>query len=79
MTPLRIAQVLAVARLEMRKTFFAKRGIWVYLLALAPAVLFSVDSAVVMHDRDLRAQEGSTHQVSRESVHDIRWGCRPTR
>jgi len=34
------AQIKSVIRLEMRKTFFAKRGIWVYLLALAPAALF---------------------------------------
>jgi ABC-type transport system involved in multi-copper enzyme maturation permease subunit len=33
-------QVLAIIRLEMKKTFLAKRGIWVYLLAAAPVVLF---------------------------------------
>jgi ABC-type transport system involved in multi-copper enzyme maturation permease subunit len=33
-------QVLAVIRLEMRKTFFSRRGVWVYLLALAPVLLF---------------------------------------
>ena len=26
----------AVIRLEMRKTFFARRGLWIYLLALMP-------------------------------------------
>lgn len=40
MTRLRWDQIRAVIRLEMRKTFFAKRGLWVYLLALAPVVLF---------------------------------------
>ncbi|HXN23033.1 MAG TPA: hypothetical protein VOA41_09875 [Candidatus Dormibacteraeota bacterium] len=34
-------QIRAVIRLEMKKTFFAKRGIWIYLLALAPLVLFA--------------------------------------
>jgi hypothetical protein len=48
MTPLRIAQMLAVARLEMRKTFFARRGLWIYLLAFAPVVLFAGHSVAVM-------------------------------
>lgn len=42
MSPLartRIAQVLAVMRLEIRKSFFARRGLWIYLLALAPLLI----------------------------------------
>ena len=27
------AQIKAVIRLEMKKTFFAKRGLWIYVLA----------------------------------------------
>jgi len=38
------SQVLAVIRLEMRKTFFARRGLWIYLLAFAPVLLFTVHS-----------------------------------
>jgi ABC-type transport system involved in multi-copper enzyme maturation permease subunit len=68
------SQIRAVIRLEMRKTFFAKRGIWVYLLALAPAVLFTVDSAVVMHDRDRRAEEASAHPITREMIGSIKMG-----
>jgi len=34
------AQIKAVIRLEMRKTFFAKRGLWIYLVALLPVLLF---------------------------------------
>ena len=33
-------QIGAIMRLEMKKTFFARRGLWVYLLAAAPALLF---------------------------------------
>jgi ABC-type transport system involved in multi-copper enzyme maturation permease subunit len=33
-------QIKAVIRLEMRKTFFAKRGLWIYLLAAMPVFLF---------------------------------------
>ena len=65
----------SVIRLEMRKTFFAKRGIWVYLLALAPAALFLADSIAVIHDRDRQGGGGATHQVSREALQDrSRWG-----
>jgi ABC-type transport system involved in multi-copper enzyme maturation permease subunit len=34
------AQIKAVIRLEMRKTFFAKRGLWIYIVALLPVLLF---------------------------------------
>ena len=34
------AQVRAVVRLEMKKTFFARRGLWIYILALLPLLLF---------------------------------------
>ena len=33
------SQLLAVFRLEIRKTFFARRGLWIYLLAAAPFVI----------------------------------------
>jgi ABC-type transport system involved in multi-copper enzyme maturation permease subunit len=43
-TPLTVkiwwAQIRAVIRLEMRKTFFAKRGLWIYVVALLPVLLF---------------------------------------
>jgi len=31
-------QILAAMRIDLAKTFFAKRGLWIYLLAIAPAV-----------------------------------------
>jgi len=34
------AQIRAVIRLEMRKTFLAKRGLWIYVLAALPVFLF---------------------------------------
>ncbi len=34
------AQIKAVVRLEMRKTFFARRGLWIYVLAALPVFLF---------------------------------------
>ncbi len=29
-------QILAIIRIDLRKTFFSKRGLWIYLLAFAP-------------------------------------------
>jgi ABC-type transport system involved in multi-copper enzyme maturation permease subunit len=52
-------QILAVIRLEMRKTFFARRGLWVYLLALAPAMLFLGHSIFELRAGD-RRQSGRT-------------------
>jgi ABC-type transport system involved in multi-copper enzyme maturation permease subunit len=34
------SQVLAILRLEITKNFLARRGLWIYLLALGPVVLF---------------------------------------
>ncbi|HZL57073.1 MAG TPA: hypothetical protein VFC21_08335 [Bryobacteraceae bacterium] len=31
-------QILAIMRIDLAKTFFARRGLWIYLLAFAPAV-----------------------------------------
>ncbi len=40
MKTLWLTQIAAIIRLEMRKTFFSKRGLWVYLLALMPVIIF---------------------------------------
>ena len=40
MTSVWWAQIKAVVRLEMRKTFFARRGLWIYVLAALPVLLF---------------------------------------
>jgi ABC-type transport system involved in multi-copper enzyme maturation permease subunit len=42
------AQVRAVMRLEMKKTLLSRRGIWIYFLAFAPAILFAVHSIYMM-------------------------------
>ena len=36
----RARQAWAIARIELRRVFFAKRSLWVYPLALLPAVIF---------------------------------------
>ena len=47
MKTLWLTQIVAVLRLEMRKTFFSRRGLWVYLLALAPVVIFLIQAFIV--------------------------------
>jgi len=48
MTSVHLAQALAVLRLEWKKSFFSKRGLWVYLLALMPVALFTAHSLIQM-------------------------------
>jgi hypothetical protein len=50
------AQIRSVIRLEMKKTLFARRGLWIYILALLPLLLFIAHTAVVSHERDRSAQ-----------------------
>jgi ABC-type transport system involved in multi-copper enzyme maturation permease subunit len=52
------AQIKSVVRLEMKKTFFARRGLWIYILALLPLLLFTARGIVVSHDRERTRQIG---------------------
>jgi len=45
------SQIKAVIRLEMKKTFFARRGLWIYILALLPILLFAGHAVIVSHER----------------------------
>jgi ABC-type Na+ efflux pump permease subunit len=36
----RASQAWTIARIELRRVFFARRGLWVYVLALLPALIF---------------------------------------
>jgi ABC-type transport system involved in multi-copper enzyme maturation permease subunit len=56
MTKLWWAQIKSVIRLEMKKTFFARRGLWIYILALLPLLLFIAHTAVVSHLRERSSQ-----------------------
>jgi hypothetical protein len=56
MNPLWWAQIRALIRLEMKKTFFAKRGLWIYLLALAPVALFLTHSLIEIQIHGARQQ-----------------------
>ena len=46
---IRVRQAWTIARIELRRAFFARRGLWVYVLALLPALIFlghAVDAKV---------------------------------
>jgi hypothetical protein len=52
MTKLWWAQIKSVIRLEMKKTFFARRGLWIYILALLPLLLFIAHAAIASRERE---------------------------
>ena len=57
-----LRQILAVIRLEVKKTFFAKRGLWIYLLALMPLALFLAHAASITYQNEARARLATHNQ-----------------
>ena len=68
-------QIMAVLRLEMRKTFFARRGLWVYLLALAPVLLFAAHSINAPRQQARLARIAAEHPVSKWALLLVRTGA----
>ncbi len=58
------AQVLAIVRLEIWKTFFSRRGLWIYLFALAPVLLFTANSIYAPREQARLARIAETHQAA---------------
>jgi ABC-type transport system involved in multi-copper enzyme maturation permease subunit len=69
-----LAQIRAVVRLEMRKTFFSRRGLWVYLVALAPVLLFAGRAFDLMRGREDRASIVAANPVSSKALQSIETG-----
>ena len=67
-------QIVSVVRLEMKKTFFSKRGLWVYLLAFAPVALYMVHSVYATRQRERLAQLAAEHPISQVAFNDIKTG-----
>ena len=67
-------QILAVLRIEMRKTFFARRGIWVYLLALAPVLLFTAHTIIAPQQQNRLEQISAQHRVSKWALLRLQMG-----
>ena len=74
MTKLWYTQILSVVRLEMKKTFFSKRGLWVYLLAFAPVALYMVNSVHTIRQRQRLVQLAAEHPISQEAFNSIKTG-----
>lgn len=70
------AQIKAVIRLELKKTFFARRGVWIYAVAALPVLLF-IAYAVAMsneqHETGRIARKGEK-QLSPQDLLAIKSG-----
>jgi len=56
----RARQAWTIARIELRRAFFAKRGLWVYVLALLPALAFFGHAVDMKMDIDRLTRRGLT-------------------
>lgn len=72
------AQTVAVLRLEMAKTFLSRRGLWVYLLAFAPAVLFGAHSFVEIYWGNARGERLARveHKITAEDFGAVQEGMK---
>ena len=73
MNPLWLPQLLAVFRLEISKSFFSRRGLWIYILALAPVLIFIGHGIVAKRD-EARRSGVATDGVTRQQLHSIKRG-----
>ena len=67
-------QIASVIRLELNKTFFSRRGLWVYLLAFAPALLYLIHAIDVMRDHEHRRALAAAHPVATETLRSFHPG-----
>src|SRR5271169_6473437 len=70
------AQIKAVIRLEMKKTFFARRGLWIYILALLPLLLFIVQAVMTSHQRgqNMEVARQSEKKLTDQDLHAVKIG-----
>lgn len=59
-----IPQVWSVVRLELKKSFFSRRGLWVYLLAAAPVAMMLLHSLVEVTQGEQRRSLAGARPVS---------------
>jgi ABC-type transport system involved in multi-copper enzyme maturation permease subunit len=65
---------IAVIRIEFAKTFFARRSLWIYLLALLPPTLFYVNSIYSGRENRRLAAVAAEHPIPKENLRLIRPG-----
>jgi len=61
MNPSQWAQIFAIVRLEIWKTFFSRRGLWIYLFALTPVLLFTANSIYAPREQARLARIAESH------------------
>ncbi len=64
----RARQAWTIARIELRRAFFAKRGLWVYALALLPAIMFFGHGLDAKWRMERLARRGLTDSALMNSV-----------
>jgi hypothetical protein len=64
----RARQAWTIAKIELRRAFFARRGLWVYALALLPAVVFFGHAIERKVDAQRLTRRGLTDPVLMNSV-----------
>jgi ABC-type transport system involved in multi-copper enzyme maturation permease subunit len=69
-----LSQIASVMRLELRKSFFARRGLWIYLLAFGPALLYLIHAIDVTRDHEHRQALLKSHPVDAAALRSIRPG-----
>lgn len=53
-TRLRLRQLGALVRIELQRNFFTRRGLWIYVLALAPVVIIGAHTLVAFYNPQSR-------------------------
>lgn len=66
-----ISQISSVMRLELRKSFFSRRGLWIYILALGPALLYLIHAIDVTHDHEARQALVKAHPVDGVALRSV--------
>jgi hypothetical protein len=63
-------QVWTIAKIELRRVFFARRGLWIYALALLPFVMFVGHGVDVGLRRDRLTARGLTNPALMATIRD---------
>ena len=66
----RARQAWTIAKIELRRAFFAKRSLWVYALALLPAIIFFGHGLETKFRTDRLARNGLTSAALIDSVRE---------
>jgi hypothetical protein len=69
-----LAQIFAVIRLELWKTFFSRRVAWVYVLAFAPVLLYVANSIYAPREQARLAAIAIKHPVSAQALRSVAVG-----